>query len=291
MQNKIKKAIILAGGGGSRLRPITSSTSKQLLHVYDKPMIYYSISIIMLMGIKEILIITNSKFLKNYKLLLKDGKKFGIKIHYRTQDIPRGIPEAFKIGQKFVKKESFILLLGDNIFYGHGLVDLIDQSINNNTGCSIFTYTVNNPEDFGILKITKNKKISKIIEKPKKYISNLAVTGLYIFDKKCHDYLKKIKPSKRGELEIVSILNFYLSESKLKNCTLTRGISWFDTGTFDSLLDANNLIHTAQKNNNHLIGSIEEVAFNNKWINKQQFKKLINLYNNEYGSNLRKITL
>jgi glucose-1-phosphate thymidylyltransferase len=291
MQNIIKKAIILAGGEASRLRPITSSTSKQLLHVYDKPMIYYSISLIMLMGIKEILIITSSNFLKNYKLLLNDGKEFGIKIHYKIQDMPRGIPEALKIGKKFLKKDSFILLLGDNIFYGHGLIDLIEQSISNNIGCSIFTYKVNNPENFGILKISKKGKILKIVEKPKKYISDLAITGLYIFDKKSHDYFKKIKPSKRGELEIVSILNLYLKNSGLKNCTLTRGISWFDTGTFDSLLNANNLIHTAQKSNNQYIGSIEEVAFNNRWINKQKLKKLIKSFNNEYGSYLKKVTL
>jgi glucose-1-phosphate thymidylyltransferase len=290
MQTLIKKAIILAGGNGSRLKPITKATSKQLLSIYDKPMIYYPISLIMLLGIKEILIITNSKFLKNYKLLLGNGNKFGINIKYKTQNKSNGIPEALKLGKNFLKKETFILLLGDNIFFGHGLVDLINNSIKKNNGCSIFTYTVNNPENFGVLKISKTKKIYKIIEKPKKFISNLAITGLYIFDNKCHDYYKKIKPSNRGELEIVSILNLYLKDAKLQHSTLTRGIMWFDTGTFESLLDANNLIFNTQKNNNKFIGSIEEIAYLNRWINKRQFKKIANYYNNEYGNNLKKIS-
>lgn len=291
MTKKINKAVILAGGNGKRLSPSTISTSKHLLQIYDKPMIYYSISVIMLLGIKNILIITNSKFLKNYKLLLGNGKKLGIKIQYKIQNKPRGIPEAFKISKKFLGSDSFIFLLGDNIFFGHGLIDLINSAIDNNVGCSIFSYAVKKPENFGVIKISRFNKIEKITEKPKKFISKLAITGLYIFDHKCHEYLKKIKPSKRNELEIVSILNQYLSDSTLKNNILTRGISWFDTGNFESLLDANILIYQSQKNNNSLIGSIEEVAYLKKWVSKEKFKKIIKSFNNEYGKKLREIAL
>ena len=291
MSKKINKAIILAGGSGSRLAPITISTSKHLLQVYDKPMIYYSISLIMLLGIKNILIITNSKFLKNYKLLLGNGKKLGINIEYKIQNKPAGLPDAFRIGKKFLGLDSFIFLLGDNIFFGHGLIDLINEAINNNIGCSIFSLSVKEPQQFGVIKISKSNKIEKIIEKPKRFISNLAITGLYIFDHKCHEYLNKIKPSKRNELEIVSIFNHYLSNSTLKNNILTRGITWFDTGNFESLLDANNLIYQTQKNNNSLIGSIEEIAYLKKWINKERFMKIAKLFNNDYGKKLKEISL
>jgi len=291
MSKKISKAIILAGGSGSRLAPTTISTSKHLLQVYDKPMIYYSVSLIMLLWIKNILIITNSKFLNNYKLLLGNGKKLGINIEYKIQNKPRGLPDAFRIGKKFLGLDSFIFLLGDNIFFGHGLIELINRAINDNIGCSTFSFSVKEPQQFGVIKISKSNKIEKIVEKPKKFLSSLAITGLYIFDHKCHDYLKKIKPSKRNEFEIVSILNHYLSNFTLKNNILTRGISWFDTGNFNSLLDANNLIYQIQKNNNTLIGSIEEVAYLKKWITKKKLIQIVKSFNNDYGQKLKNISL
>lgn len=287
----LRKGIILAGGNGTRLKPVTNCISKQLLHIYDKPTIYYSLSLLMLLDIREILIITNKKYIDNYKLLLKDGKNFGLNISYKIQSSPNGIPEGIKIGKRFTKHESFAFILADNIFYGHGLVDLINQSISNNEGCSIFTYPVNDPENYGILVQSKNGRIKKFIEKPKNYISNLAITGLYIFDSKSHEYVKKIKPSKRNELEIVDILNQYLKDSKINNTILTRGISWIDTGTFESLLDANNLIRNTQKNNNRFIGSIEEIAFFKKWISKEKFIQIISNYKNEYGNNLKKLLI
>lgn len=279
------KGIILAGGNGTRLYPITLMQSKQLLPVYDKPMIYYPLSILMLAGIKEILIISNASSLPLFKQLLGDGKKLGINIEYAIQEKPNGLAEAFIIGANFIADSNVALILGDNIFYGQDLVKTLKKSVNKAEFATIFGYHVHDPERYGVAEIDFLKmQVLSIEEKPKNPKSNYAITGLYFFDNSVIDRASKVKASVRGELEITSILQSYLDEDKCNIQILGRGIAWFDTGTFNSLLDAANFIATIEKRQGYKIACIEEVAYNCDYINKEQLIDLTNsLGNSEYA--------
>ncbi len=285
----IKKAIILAGGSGSRLRPITFSINKHLIPIYDKPLIYYPLSLMMLIGIRDFLLIINKDEKKLFYNLLGNGKHLGINIKYEEQKKPNGIPEAFILGEKFIKKNKIALILGDNIFYGQGLVEIIKKSKKFNSGAKIFTYPVQNPKDFGVVEF-KNKKISKILEKPKKTNSNLAITGLYFFDKNVINVAKKLKPSNRNETEIVDILNYYLKNKKLNINYLGRGSAWLDTGTIKNNLSSSNFVSVIEERQNYKIACIEEIAFKNKWINKKNLKDIIKKMGKcEYSKYLKNI--
>ena len=285
----IKKGIILAGGMGSRLSPLTKIINKQLLPLYDKPLIFYPLSILMLAGIREVLIITNPKEDINFKKILGNGSNFGIKIQYLTQHKPNGLPEAFIIGEKFINKQNIALILGDNFFYGQGFTKRLRQQTKMKSGAIIFTYKVNNPEDYGIVEIKKNK-ILNIKEKPKKSKSDLAITGLYFFDKNVVQFSKKLKPSKRKELEIVDLLKKYLKIKKLKIEFMGRGSAWLDTGTVESLFETSQFISSIEKRQGLKIACLEEIALNNKWISKSIIKKQINFYGNcDYSKYLKKL--
>ena len=285
----IKKAIILAGGTGSRLRPTTLSVNKHLLPIYDKPLIYYPLSLMMLIGIKNILIIINKGEKNLFYNLLGDGSHLGINIKYKEQSKPNGIPEAFVIGKNFINDDKVALILGDNIFYGQGLVEILKKSKKFSKGAKIFTYPVQNPKDFGVVEIKKNK-ISKILEKPKKTKSNLAITGLYFFDKNVASIAKKLKPSKRNETEIVDILKIYSKKNLIKMEHLGRGSAWLDTGTIKNNLSSSNFVSVVEERQNYKIACIEEIAFKNKWINKKELKKIIqNLGKCEYSKYLKNI--
>ena len=285
----IKKGIILAGGMGSRLSPLTKIINKQLLPLYDKPLIFYPLSILMLAGIREVLIITNPKEDTNFKKILGNGSNFGIKIQYLTQHKPNGLPEAFIIGEKFINKQNIALILGDNFFYGQGFTKRLRQQTKMKSGAIIFTYKVNNPEDYGIVEIKKNK-ILNIKEKPKKSKSDLAITGLYFFDKNVVQFSKKLKPSKRKELEIVDLLKKYLKIKKLKIEFMGRGSAWLDTGNVESLFETSQFISSIEKRQGLKIACLEEIALNNKWISKSIIKKQINFYGNcDYSKYLKKL--
>ena len=285
----IKKGIILAGGTGSRLSPLTKIINKQLLPLYDKPLVFYPLSILMLSGIRDILIITNPNEDINFKKILGNGSNFGIKIQYLTQNKPNGLPEAFIIGEKFINNKNVALILGDNFFYGQGFTKRLKQKTKAKSGSTIFTYQVNNPEDYGIVEI-KNKKIFSIKEKPKNSKSNLAITGLYFFDHNVVNISKKLRPSKRGELEIVDLLKEYLSRKKLKIEYMGRGSAWLDTGNAESLFETSQFISNIEKRQGLKIACLEEIALNNKWISKNIIKKQINFYGNcEYSRYLRKL--
>jgi glucose-1-phosphate thymidylyltransferase len=267
----MKKGIILAGGKGSRLFPITKIISKQLLPLYNKPMIYYPLSVLMLSGIDDVLIISTRNQIPLYKKIFNDGKNLGIKISYKIQKKPNGIAEAIKIGSNFVKKKKFTLILGDNFFYGNDLSNiLIDSS--KKKGASIFLYKVNDPSKYGVAKIKKNKVID-IIEKPKDFVSNYAVTGLYIYDYKALNYLKHLKKSSRGELEITDLNKKYIDDNCINYKILNRGFAWLDNGTFDDYLKTQNFISMIENRQGIMIGCLEEIALNKKFITK---KKLIN---------------
>ncbi|MDB4023320.1 glucose-1-phosphate thymidylyltransferase RfbA [Pelagibacteraceae bacterium] len=283
------KGIILAGGHGSRLWPITKGVSKQLLPVFDKPMIYYPISILMLAGIREILIISTPDQLPNYKKILGKGNSFGITISYLSQQNPNGLAEAFIIGEKFIGTDSVCLTLGDNIFYGEGFVKKLRLASKIKTGCQLFAYPVKNPSQFGIVTFNKKKIPTSIIEKPKKSKSNLAITGLYFYDNKVINIAKKIKPSKRNELEITSINQEYLKLKKMKIEIFGRGNAWLDMGTPETLLDASLFIQTIQQRQGFKIACLEEIALKNEWINKEQLKENLfkNQCNNEYAKYLK----
>ena len=282
------KGIILAGGYGKRLNPITFSVSKHLLPIYDKPLIYYPLSILMLANIKDILIITKSEDLNSFKKLLGNGSDHGIKISYEIQDHPRGIAEAFTIGQKFIGKDNVCLILGDNIFWGDGLHKKILNAKHNLSGNVLFSYSVNNPEEFAVL--NRNPKGIKIIEKPKNNKNKEVVTGLYFYDNSVINLSKKVKPSSRGELEITTINNIYAKKNKTKIINLGRGFAWYDAGTFSNLLKASVFIQTIEQRQGLRIACIEEIAFNKKWITMKKLKKLISKYdNNPYGEYLKKI--
>jgi glucose-1-phosphate thymidylyltransferase len=285
----IKKGIILAGGTGSRLSPLTKVINKQLLPLYDKPLIFYPLSILMLAGIRDVLIITNPNEDVNFKKVLGNGYNFGIKIQYQTQQKPNGLPEAFIIGEKFINKKNVALILGDNFFYGQGFTKRLKQQTKTKSGSTIFTYKVNNPEDYGIIE-TKNNRILSIKEKPKKSKSHLAITGLYFFDKNVVNFAKKLKPSKRKELEIVDLLKKYLRLKKLKVEFMGRGSAWLDTGNAESLFETSQFISNIEKRQGLKIACLEEIGLNNKWISKDIIKKQINFYGNcSYSNYLRKL--
>ena len=283
------KGIILAGGSGSRLFPITKGVSKQLLPVYDKPMIYYPLSVLLLAGIKEILIISSTKDLVSYKRLLGDGKKLGIKLFYKEQINPNGLAEAFILGEDFIKKDSVCLVLGDNIFYGDGFSNQLEKivsDINNDKNAYVFGYSVSDPERYGVISFDKNGKINSIDEKPKFPKSNYAVIGLYFYPNSVINLAKQVKPSKRGELEITSVNEKFLKLNKLKVELLGRGFAWLDTGTPESLIEASQLIQAIEKRQGLKVGCIEEIAFNKGYINESQLLNLSKEYKNSYGKYL-----
>ena len=285
----IKKGIILSGGKGTRLGPLTRGVNKQLLPVYDKPLIFYPLSVLMLANIKEILIIVNPEQKKNFFNILGNGKRYGIKLNYRIQKNPNGLPEAFKIGKKFIGKNNVALILGDNFFYGQGLSDSLKKSETFLNGAMIFIKETNNPEKYGIVKL-KNKKIFKIIEKPKKYISNKAITGIYYFDNKVIKYAKSLKPSKRGETEIVDLLKIYQKYDQLKYQNIGRGALWSDAGKPDDLLNISNYVYGYEKLELFKIACLEEISFKKGWINKNQIKNNIKFYGAcSYSDYLKKI--
>lgn len=286
------KGIILAGGSGSRLYPLTLVTSKQLLPVYDKPMIYYPLSILMLAGIQEILIISTPIDLPNFKKLLGDGSNFGVKLSYAEQPSPDGLAQAFLIGEKFIGNDACAMILGDNIFYGNGFRKmLVDARLAAEAGqASIFAYFVPDPERFGIVEFDQNKKVLSIEEKPIQPKSNYCVTGLYFYDNQVVQLAKKVKPSKRGELEITDLNNLYLERNNLNVNILGRGFAWLDTGTFESLNEASNFVKMIEDRQGIKISAPEEIAYLNKWINKEQLISSAARYGKSpYGEHLRHI--
>jgi glucose-1-phosphate thymidylyltransferase len=286
----IKKGIILAGGYGTRLGSLTKAVNKQLLPLYDKPLIYYPLSVLMLAGIRNILIITNKDEKSNFIKLLGDGSQLGIKITFLEQSRPKGLPDAFIVGEKFIERENVVLILGDNFFYGQGFTSRLKNALKKNKGATIFTYIVNNPSDYGILETDKRNKIKKIIEKPSKPKSNLAITGLYFFDHKVINFAKSLKPSKRNELEIVDLLNIYLKKKLLRAEFMGRGSAWLDTGSTTNLFNASQYIATIEKRQGLKIACIEEISYQNKWISKKQILKRISFYGKcDYSDYLKKI--
>jgi len=287
----IKKGIILAGGKGTRMSPLTKAVNKQLLPIYDKPLIYYPLSILMLSKIKDILIIVNKGQLNQYKKLLPSGKNLGIKISYKEQDKPRGLPDAFILGEKFIGSNNVSLILGDNFFYGQNLSQILKRCTNLKNGAKVLLYKVNNPELFGVAKIdNKTKKIKILQEKPKKFISEQAVTGLYFFDNKVVQYAKSLKPSKRKELEIIDLLNKYKIKKKLSAEFLGRGGAWLDTGSLDDYYKTSAFVQAVENRQGLKIACLEEIALLNKWISKSQVMKQIKFYGNcEYSNYLKKI--
>ena len=286
----IKKGIILAGGRGTRLSPLTKVLNKQLLPLYDKPLIFYPLSVLMLAGIKDILIITNKGETSLFKKILRNGENLGIKISYKEQKKPNGLPEAFIIGEKFIKNQSVALILGDNFFYGQGFTNRIKEKIQENSGATIFTYTVNNPSDYGIIELDKNNKIKNILEKPKKTKSRLAITGFYLFDKKVVNLSKKLKPSKRNELEIVDLIKKYFKEGNLNAEFMGRGSAWLDTGSVQNLNDTAQFISSIERRQGLKIGCLEEIAYINKWISKKNIRRSIKFYGNcEYSQYLNNL--
>ena len=286
-----RKGIILLGGHGSRLYPITKSVNKHLLPIYDKPMVYYSLSVLMLAGIREILFITNPEDLSIYKKFFSDGSKLGLKIEYKVQPKPRGIAEAFIIGEKFLDNKPSALVLGDNIFYGNNLSKILQKANLRKKGATVFAYSVNDPSRYGVLELNKSKKIISIKEKPKKPKSNYAVTGLYFYDQKVIKYAKEIKPSERGELEITDINKKYLENKNLNVELLERGHAWLDTGTIKSSIKASSFISNIQERQGLKISCIEEIAFKKKFITKKQLLQIANsMKNSEYGNYLKKIS-
>ena len=285
----IKKGIILAGGSGTRLSPLTKSVNKQLLPIHDKPMIFYPLSVMMLANIKKILMIVNPGQMNNFKSLLGDGSRYGIDITYKIQDKPRGLPDAFNLGKSFINNSSVALILGDNFFYGQSLTKKLEKSSNHKSGATIFLKEVSDPENYGIAKLKKNK-IEKILEKPKKFISNYAITGLYFFDKNVSDLTAKLKKSSRGELEITDLIKEYKKRKKLKFEIIGRGAIWSDAGKIEDLSNVTNYVKSVEKVQGIKIACLEEISFLKKWINKDKIKQNIKFYGNcEYSSYLKKI--
>ncbi len=274
----IKKGIILAGGMGTRMSPLTIAVNKQLLPLYDKPLIYYPLSVLMLAGIKRFLIIVNKGQLNQFGKILPEKNNLGISIEYKEQQKPGGLPQAFTIGEKFIGKDSVSLILGDNFFYGQSLTKILKKNIHLSSGAKIFVHPVKNPNLYGVATLNKSKKVIKLVEKPKKTKSNYAVTGLYFFDNKVVKLTKKLKPSKRGELEIIDLLNLYKRKNKLKAEFIGRGGSWLDTGNIRDFYDASNFISAIENRQGLKIACLEEIALNNNWINKNQINQAINFY-------------
>jgi glucose-1-phosphate thymidylyltransferase len=286
------KGIVLAGGVGSRLYPITKGTSKQLLSIYDKPMIYYPLSVLMLSGIKDILIISDPENLPNFQKLFKDGSDLGLKISYKEQKSPDGIAQAFKLGKEFISNDDVCLILGDNIFYGKGFSGLLDSAKSNlkNNKATVFGYNVNNPSDFGIASFDKNKNLINIEEKPKSPKSNTAVVGLYFYPNNIVRIASNIQPSNRGEYEISTVNQSYLNNKDLKIEILGRGFTWLDTGTHDSLLEASNFIKTVEKHSGYKVACLEEIAFKMKFIDLKKLKELTKLFgDSSYGKYLKSL--
>ena len=285
----IKKGIILAGGMGTRMSPITKAVNKQLLPIYDKPLIFYPISILMLAKIRDILIIVNKGQLEQYKKIIPNGNRFGIKISFLEQDKPKGLPDAFILGKNFIKKDSVAMILGDNFFYGQSLSKMLKNCVKNKNGAKVVLHKVINPENFGVA-VVKGKKIISIKEKPKKFISNFAITGLYFLDNKVVEFAKQLKPSKRNELEIVDLLNIYKKHNKLTAEFLGRGGAWLDTGSIEDFYKTTNFVSAIENQQGFKIACLEEIALNNKWIKKRNILEAIKFYGNcEYSKYLKKI--
>ena len=284
----IKKGIILAGGHGTRMSPLTKAVNKQLLPIYDKPLIYYPLSVLMLAGIKDILIIVNKGQLPQFKKILQDGKRFGVKISYVEQTKPKGLPDAFILGEKFIKNDKVALILGDNFFYGQSLTKNLKSCVKLNSGCKILVHPVSKPELFGIASLNVNNKITAIKEKPKKSKSNLAITGLYFFDNNVIQMSKSLRPSKRNELEIVDLLNRYRKKNKLKAEFLGRGGAWLDTGSIEDFYNTSSFVSALENRQGFKIACLEEIALKYNWINKNGIKKAINFYGNCIYSNYLK---
>ena len=281
---------ILAGGSGSRLYPITKGVSKQLLPVYDKPMIYYPLSVLMLAGIKDILVITSPEDQENFNRILGDGSEFGIKISFKVQPSSDGLAQAFIIGEDFIDNDSVCLVLGDNIFWGLGFTSILRKVVAQNNGATIFGYQVKDPERFGVVEFDKNQKVISLEEKPKNPKSNFAVTGLYFYDNSVVELAKKVKPSSRGELEITTLNQMYLEQGNLNVELLGRGFVWLDTGTFESLLEAAMFAETIEKRQGYKIACLEEIAWRNGWLTKNQVLEVANtLTKNSYGQYLKSL--
>ena len=276
----IKKGIILSGGLGTRMSPLTKAVNKQLLPIYDKPLIFYPLSILMLAKIKDIMIVVNKGQLDQYKKVLPNGKNLGIKINYVEQESPKGLPDAFIIGKKFIGKDNVALILGDNFFYGQSLSNILHNCTKLKKGSKILLHRVKNPEKYGVAKLNNTGKIIKIIEKPKKIISDYAITGLYFFDNKVVELAKKLKTSKRGELEITDLLRKYQSNKNLHVEFLGRGGAWLDTGSIDDFYKAGAFVSSIENRQGFKIACLEEIALNNKWIGKKEIKKAIRFYGN-----------
>tara|TARA_B100001057_G_scaffold268361_1_gene268486 strand:- start:2447 stop:3316 length:870 start_codon:yes stop_codon:yes gene_type:complete len=284
----IKKGIILAGGKGTRMSPITKAINKQLLPIFDKPLIFYPLSILMLAKIKDILIIVNKGELNQYKKILPDGKNLGIKIKYEEQSEPRGLPDAFILGEKFIGKDNVALILGDNFFYGQNLTNQLLNYKKLKKGAKIILHKVKKPDQYGVAKINKNSKVTMIKEKPKKFVSDLAITGLYFFDNLVCKYSKTLKPSKRGELEIVDLINKYKKKGSLKANLLGRGGAWLDTGSIDDFYKTSAFVSAIEKRQGFKIACIEEIALSNSWIKKKEINNQIKFYGKcEYSSYLK----
>ena len=287
------KGIILAGGSGTRLYPLTAVTSKQLLPIYDKPMIYYPMSVLMSAGIRDILIISTPQDTPRFQELLKDGSQFGVNLTYAVQPSPDGLAQAFIIGEEFIGNDCVTMILGDNIFAGHGLKKRLHAAVKNaeaGKGATVFGYYVDDPERFGIVEFDKDGKAVSIEEKPQQPKSNYAVTGLYFYDNRVVEYAKSIKPSARGELEITDLNRIYLENGDLEVTLLGQGFTWLDTGTHESLVDATNFVHTVETHSHRKIACLEEIAYLNGWISKEELQKACELYQkNQYGKYLKDV--
>ena len=286
----IKKGIVLAGGYGTRMSPLTKAVNKQLLPVYDKPLIFYPLSILMLAGIKDILIIVNQGQIEQFKKIIPESKNLGIKINYLQQQHPRGLPEAFIIGKKFIGKSNVALILGDNFFYGQSLTEKLKECRKLNSGAKVFLHPMANPSQYGVAKINKKNRILNIIEKPKKHFSDLVITGLYFFDNNVVKYSKNLKPSKRNEIEIVDLLKKYNKKNKLYAEFIGRGAAWLDAGTIKDFYDASSFVSALENRQGLKIACLEEIAFGNGWINKKQIMSAIKFYGKcDYSNYLRKL--
>ena len=285
----IKKGIILSGGKGTRMSPLTKAVNKQLLPIYDKPLIYYPLSVLMLAKIRDVLIVVNKGQLDQYKKILPDGKNLGIKISYVDQDKPRGLPDAFILGENFIGKSSVSLILGDNFFYGQYLTEKLKSSVKIKNGAKVFLHRVRKPERYGVAKV-KNNKIISIKEKPKKFFSDYAITGLYFFDNKVVNYSKKLKPSKRGEIEITDLLKKYKKKGKLSADFIGRGGAWLDTGSISDYYKTSNFVSAVENRQGFKVACLEEIAFLNNWITKKNIKDAVKFYGNcEYSIYLKRL--
>ena len=284
----IRKGIILSGGLGTRMSPLTKTINKQLLPIYDKPLIYYPLSILMLAGIRDILIVVNKGNINQFKKILSNGKRFGVNISFVEQAKPKGLPDAFILGEKFIKNDKIALILGDNFFYGQSLTSKLKSCLKLKSGCKILLHPVNKPELYGVAEISPKNKVVSIKEKPKKAKSNLAITGLYFFDNKVVEYSKSLKPSERNELEIVDLLNKYRKRNKLSAEFLGRGGAWLDTGSIDDFYNASSFVSALENRQGLKIACLEEIALHNKWIKKKDLRNAINFYGNCLYSNYLK---